>query len=419
MEAVDDGIGEADRLVLEGLRSAGKAWIVGGWVREALSGRKKTDIDIATTLLPSEVKELFPRSLMVGAKYGTVMVRLNESLSDNMWEVTTLRKEGSYGDGRRPDQVEFGQSIEGDLARRDFTINAMAIDSDGDLIDPFDGHSDLKEGILRAVGYPLGDPAVPGERLGEDGLRIMRAYRFLDSADGMRSMEGSLRSAVKDNLEMLDVVSRERIGVEMMRILGGGNPGEVVSQMLEDGVMGRVMPEIACTAAPSFCEDSIVNLALLCSDEPSEGGDMVTKLRSALVLAKHQLRLVAFLHDARGASLSTEVGGLRRFRAALPAEWRSAFTAYSLGLGRDTEEFSGALESLSPLIAGNAPLVNGTALVEATGLEPGPRMGRLKGLLHRIQVERDLSTSGEVLSVLDEMDWRDSDYESWPALGWP
>ena len=419
MEAADDGIGEADRLVLEGLRSAGDAWIVGGWVRERFSGRHKTDMDIATTLLPSEVEELFPRSLMVGAKYGTVMVRLDESISDDIWEVTTLRSEGSYGDGRRPDQVEFGQSIEDDLARRDFTINAMAIDSDGDLIDPFDGHSDLKEGILRAVGYPLGDPAVPRERLGEDGLRIMRAYRFLDSADGMRSMEGSLRSAVKDNLEMLDVVSRERIGVEMMRILGGRNPGEVVSQMLEDGVMGRVMPEIACTAAPSFCEDSIVNLALLCSDEPSEGGDMVTKLRSALVLAKQQMRLMAFLHDVRDASLSTEVGGLRRFRAALPAEWRSAFTAYSLGRGRDTEEFSSALETLSPLIAGNAPLVNGTALVEATGLEPGPRMGRLKGLLHRIQVERDLSTSGEVLSVLDEMDWRDSDYESWPALGWP
>ena len=412
MEAVDDGIGEADRLVLEGLRSAGDAWIVGGWVREALWGRHKTDMDIATTLQPSEVKELFPRSLMVGEKYGTVIVRLDESISDNTWEVTTLRSEGSYGDGRRPDQVEFGNSIEDDLARRDFTINAMAIDSDGDLIDPFDGVSDLEDGVLRAVG-------VAGERLGEDGLRIMRAYRFLDSADGMRSMEGALRSAVKYNLEMLDVVSRERIGVEMMRILGGRNPGEVVSQMLEDGVMGRVMPEIACTAAPSFCEDSMVNLALLCSDDPSEGGDMVVKLRSALVLAKQQLRLMAFLHDARGASLSTDVGGLRRFRAALPVEWRSAFTAYSLGLGRDTEGFSSALEMLSPLIAGNAPLVDGTALVEATGLEPGPRMGRLKGRLHRIQVERDLSTSGEVLLVLDELDWRDSDYESWPALSWP
>jgi len=412
MEAVDDGIGEADRLVLEGLRSAGEAWIVGGWVRDALSGRHKTDMDIATTLLPSEIEELFPRSLMVGAKYGTVMVRLDESISDDTWEVTTLRSEGNYGDGRRPDQVEFGQSIEEDLARRDFTINAMAIDSNGELIDPFGGISDLEDRVLRAVG-------VAGERLGEDGLRIMRAYRFLDSADGMRSMEGSLRSAVKDNLEMLDVVSRERIGVEMMRILGGRNPGEVVSQMLEDGVMGRIMPEITCTAAPSFYEDPMVNLALLCSDEPSEGSALADELRSALVLAKQQLRLISFLHNARDASLNTEVGGLRRFRAALPAEWQSAFTAYSLGLSKDTEEFSSALETLSPLIAGNAPLVDGTALVEATGLEPGPRMGRLKGLLHRIQVERDLATSGEVLSVLDELDWRGSDYEAWPALGWP
>ena len=224
---------------------------------------------------------------------------------------------------------------------------------------------------------------------------------------------------MKDNLGMLDVVSRERIGVEMMKILGGRNPGEVVSQMLEDGVVGRIMPRIACTAAPSFCEDPMVNLALLCSDESSEGGELVDNLRSALVLPKRQMRLVSFLHDARGASLSTEAGGLRRFRAALPTGWQSAFTVYSMGLGRDTEEFSGSLETLSPLIAGNAPLVDGTALVEATGLEPGPRMGRLKGLLHRIQVERDLSTSGEVLSVLDELDWKDSDYEGWPALGWP
>ena len=180
-------LSEADRLVLEGLRSAGEAWIVGGWVREAFSDSDYNDIDIATTLLPAEVKELFPRSLMVGEKYGTVIVRLENNISDGTWEVTTLRSEGSYGDGRRPDQVEFGQNIEDDLARRDFTINAMAIDSDDNVIDPFDGMSDLRAGVLRAVGEA-------SERLGEDGLRIMRAYRFLDSTSGMRSMESSLRS---------------------------------------------------------------------------------------------------------------------------------------------------------------------------------------------------------------------------------
>ena len=412
MEAADDGIGEADRLVLEGLRSAGDAWIVGGWVRERFSGRHKTDMDIATTLLPSEVEELFPRSLMVGAKYGTVMVRLDESISDDIWEVTTLRSEGSYGDGRRPDRVEFGQSIEDDLARRDFTINAMAIDSDGKPIDPFKGRSDLKEGILRAVG-------VAGDRLGEDGLRIMRAYRFLDSADGMRSMEGSLRSAVKDNLEMLDVVSRERIGVEMMRILDGWNPGEVVSQMLEDGVLSHVLTGINCTVSSSLCTDPMVNLALLCNEDQSEGRELADKLRSALMMAKGPLRQIAFLHNSRNAPLPTEKGGLRRFRAALPEEWQSAFVVYSRGLGRDVVEFAEALASLSPLRVGNAPLIDGNTLATATGLDPGPRMGRLKGRLHRIQIERDLSSEDEVLSVLDELDWRGSNYEEWSALSWP
>ena len=405
-------LSEADRLVLEGLRSAGKAWIVGGWVREAVSGRHETDMDIATTLLPAKVKELFPRSLMVGEKYGTVIVRLEENISDRTWEVTTLRSEGSYGDGRRPDQVEFGQSIEDDLARRDFTINAMAIDSDGDLIDPYDGISDLRAGVLRAVGEA-------SERLGEDGLRIMRAYRFLDSADGMRSMESSLRTAVRGNLGMLDVVSRERIGMEMEKILGGRNAGEVISQMHEDGVLNHVLPGITCTVSPSFCTDTLVNLALLCSRDSSERSVLADNLRRALMMAKEPLRQVVFLHGVRDTPVPTEIGGLRRFRAALPPDWQNAFIAYSQGLGRETSEFIEALTSLSPLIAGNAPLIDGNTLIAATGLDPGPRMGRLKGLLHRIQIERDLSTAERVLSLLDELDWRDSDYEEWSALSWP
>ena len=405
-------LSEADRLVLDGLRSAGEAWIVGGWVREAASGRRETDMDIATTLLPAKVKELFPRSLMVGEKYGTVIVRLDEGVSDGTWEVTTLRSEGSYGDGRRPDMVEFGQNIEDDLARRDFTINAMAIDSDGSVIDPFGGVSDLREGVLRAVG-------IASERLGEDGLRIMRAYRFLDSAEGIRDMEPSLRSAVRENLGMLDVVSRERIGMEMERILGGRNAGEVILQMHEDGVLNHILPGIDCTVSPSFCTDFLVNLALLCSGDSSEGSALAGNLRSALMMAKEPLRQVAFLHGARDTSVPTEIGGLRRFRAALPPEWQDAFIAYSHGLGRETSEFVEALASLSPLIVGNAPLIDGNTLAAATGLNPGPRMGRLKGLLHRIQIERDLPTAERVLSLLDDLDWIDSDYEEWPALSWP
>ena len=161
---------EADRQVLSGLRSKGKAWVVGGWVRESLSGQPMTDMDIATTLLPDEVKEIFPLSLMYGADYGTVVVRLDGN--EESWEVTTLRSEGGYGDGRRPDNVEFGVDINEDLSRRDFTINAMAYDSDWKLIDPYDGISDLENGVLKSVGDA-------SERLSEDGLRVMRAYRFV------------------------------------------------------------------------------------------------------------------------------------------------------------------------------------------------------------------------------------------------
>jgi hypothetical protein len=218
---------------------------------------------------------------------------------------------------------------------------------------------------------------------------------------------------------MLDGVSRERIGMEMERILGGKNAGEVILQMHEDGVLDYVLPGIACTVSPSFCTDYLVNLALLCSGDPSEGNALAGNLRSALMMAKDPLRRIAFLHGARGTPVPTEISGLRRFRAALPPEWQKAFIAYSHGLGQGTAEFGVALGSLSPLIAGNAPLVDGNTLVAATGLDPGPRMGRLKGLLHRIQIEQDLSTAEMVLSMLDELDWRDSDYEEWPALSWP
>ena len=178
-----------DLLVLEGLRSRGEAWIVGGWVRESISGRKDTDVDIATTLHPDEVKAIFPRSLMVGAKYGTVSVRLDEGIWGNeIWEVTTLRSDGSYGDGRRPDEVEFCTNIEDDLSRRDFKINAMALEypyGEDSLIDPFGGREDLMKGLLTSVGDPR-------KRISEDGLRILRAFRFMDGGDGgVRKMDES------------------------------------------------------------------------------------------------------------------------------------------------------------------------------------------------------------------------------------
>ena len=139
--------------------------------------------------------------------------------------MTTLREDGGYSDGRRPENVVFGQEIEDDLERRDFTINAMAIEisgklvgnenPEGELLDFWKGLEDLEEGILRAVGDA-------GKRLGEDGLRVIRAFRFLESGEeGLRDLDPDLSNAISSNLEMLEMVSKERIWNELGKILSG------------------------------------------------------------------------------------------------------------------------------------------------------------------------------------------------------
>ena len=409
MEKPSEYASQADRLVLSGLRSKGEAWIVGGWVRESASGEPSTDMDIATNLLPEEVKKLFPLSLMYGAKYGTVVVRLEGH--EKSWEVTTLRSEGGYGDGRRPDNVEFGVDINGDLSRRDFTINAMAYDSEWNLIDPFGGSSDMENGILKSVGNAT-------ERLSEDGLRVMRAYRFLAS-EKVVSMDAELSLAVRDNVGMLGQVSKERIGDEMMQTLASPNASAALSMMQDDGVIHEILPGLSASTYPVLCGDSLVNLALVCSGDERSGAELIALLRDSLKMSTDDLREIAFLHNARNAPIPSEISEMRVFRAALPVLRQTRFIRYCEGLGRDIGGFDSSLSELAPLRAGNSPIVDGNVLSEATGLEPGPKMGRLKGMLHRIQVERDLNDSGEVLALLEELDWMESEHENWPVLGWP
>jgi len=224
-----------DNLVLSQLRNHGDAWIVGGWVRDTLlMGKSNNDLDIATTLLPSQVMEIFPRTIPVGEEYGTVIVRLDGD-SDKEWEVTTLRKDGSYGDGRRPDKVSFSTNINDDLARRDFTINAMAIGREDELIDMFGGKKDLQLNIIRAVGDA-------NERIAEDGLRILRAFRYLDlEKDKLRVMDYELENAIQKNVHMLEKVSKERITDEVRKILASNNPYQIFSKMQELGVLIKII----------------------------------------------------------------------------------------------------------------------------------------------------------------------------------
>jgi tRNA nucleotidyltransferase (CCA-adding enzyme) len=192
--------------VMGALHAAGhEAYLVGGCVRDSILGRTIHDFDVATSAHPSDVLTIFPRTIPTGLKHGTVTV-----LSDNYpIEVTTYRIDKPYSDGRRPDSVQFTQRIEEDLARRDFTINAMALSLHGNLIDPFGGQTDCLTHVIRAVGDAH-------QRFHEDGLRILRALRF--GAQLSFQIAPNTYAAMTDQAYRLSNVSRERIGQEWSKI---------------------------------------------------------------------------------------------------------------------------------------------------------------------------------------------------------
>jgi len=224
-------IPEFVKKVLKTLESAGhEAWCVGGCVRDALLGREADDWDVTTNALPEETMAVFgSHAIPTGLKHGTVTVR---SLGRSI-EVTTYRVDGEYRDHRRPESVTFTRSLEEDLRRRDFTVNAMACDLRGELRDPFGGQNDLKNGILRCVGDP-------DCRFGEDALRILRGLRF--SAVLGFEIDSATAGSIHRNKELLAEIAVERIWVELSKLLRGKAAAEVLRQYPD--VLGVFWPEI-------------------------------------------------------------------------------------------------------------------------------------------------------------------------------
>jgi len=217
----------------ERLRSREKrSWIVGGCVRDLLLGRMASDWDIATDARPNELLSIFPRAIPTGIEHGTVTV----VVAGQHYEVTTLRGEGTYSDGRRPDWVEFVDDITADLARRDFTVNAIAIDSlDGKLIDPFDGRGDLGRGLLRAVGDPKA-------RFAEDGLRVLRAARFVATLE--LALDPATEAAIALTLDTYRKVAQERVKGEWIKTMGARLPSRAFDVMRRTGILGVTCPEL-------------------------------------------------------------------------------------------------------------------------------------------------------------------------------
>ena len=211
-------------ILLKTLEDAGfEACFVGGCVRDTLLGRPVHDWDITTSALPDEIMALFPRCIPTGIRHGTVTVLLG----GESFEVTTFRRDGAYHDGRHPDGVVFVPDLKEDLARRDFTINAMAMHLDGSITDRFGGKDDLKRGLIRCVGEPE-------RRFQEDALRMLRARRF--SAQLGFQVEAQTARAIRENAGLCRMLSRERVSSETEKTLLSSRP-ETLCVMLREGLL--------------------------------------------------------------------------------------------------------------------------------------------------------------------------------------
>ena len=220
--------------LLDTLHAAGyAAYAVGGCVRDSLLGRTAHDWDLCTSALPQQVMELFgaEQCIPTGLQHGTVTIKYGGQL----YETTTFRTEGSYTDGRHPDAVQFVPDVREDLARRDFTINAMAYNDAEGLVDPFGGQKDLQNGLLRAVGEPQ-------QRFTEDALRILRLYRF--AARFGFALDAATARAARQLAPHLDCISAERIQEELAKLLAAPQPGAY----LEPAVLAVVLPELTPAA---------------------------------------------------------------------------------------------------------------------------------------------------------------------------
>ncbi len=238
MTVTSAGIPDDVLAVCRKLRAAGhEAHLVGGGVRDMLLGRTAADFDVATDARPEAVIDLFGHSYAIptGLKHGTVTVVTGASPPRHV-EVTTFRGEGEYLDGRRPSSVTYVKSLADDLARRDFTMNAIAFDPlAGVTTDPFDGRGDLDRKLVRAVGDPVA-------RFREDGLRPMRAVR--QAAQLGFEVDAPTREAIPATLDVFRKVSAERVRDELLKLLAAPQPSRGLELMRTTGLLGEVIPEL-------------------------------------------------------------------------------------------------------------------------------------------------------------------------------
>ena len=306
------------------LRDAGyEAWVVGGAVRDLLRGAAAKDFDVATSAEPADVTRVFgrKRTIPTGEKHGTVTVLTERGGEREHVEVTTYRGEGAYSDGRRPDEIVFVRTLEEDLKRRDFTMNAIAYDPfDDKLVDPYGGQVDLAARTIRAVGDPL-------QRFLEDGLRAMRAVRF--AAQLEFTIDPMTEEAIPEAIDVFKKVSAERVRDELTKILLARRPSVGLELMRTTGLLAFSIPELLESVGMHqnrFHKHDVWHHTLAAVDATELGGTPpwlwrfaallhdVAKPRTAAPKEGAPAENTFFRHESVGADMAAEI--CRRLKLA-------------------------------------------------------------------------------------------------------
>lgn len=360
--------------VLEKIQAHGfEAYFVGGSVRDALLQRSIHDVDIATSAYPAETKAIFPHTIDVGIDHGTVLVLAGQSEAEH-YEITTFRTESTYTDYRRPDSVDFVRELSEDLKRRDFTINALAMDTEGEIIDLFDGLSDLAGSRLRAVG-------IATERFNEDALRIMRAMRFAATLNF--NVEEETFKAMQARAHLLSKISIERIFIELDKLLLAKDWKKGLEILLESE---------AYTFLPDLQEKAIH--ALIQTLNPDFTFATSAQAWAALLVHSDQINVKTFLKKWKVSN--DFIKYVHDLTEAYKLESWSLESIYRYGLekallvdqlkvaaGQDIDCEQAYIYDAKLQIHSKSELaVTGNDIIQTFNIKPGPILGKL---LHQIE----------------------------------
>jgi len=419
---VDNLPGEISQVLDKISTSGGGVWIVGGAVRDAAMGLIPADIDLATDLMPERLIEIFPDAIKTGVAFGTVTLKSGTYLL----QTTTLRVDGEYHDGRRPDSVEWNLSLHQDLKRRDFTINSMAIDvARRRYYDPNGGMEDIAQKVIRCVGNSR-------LRINEDALRILRAYRFLSQISSANwRLDISLSRVIEDCSYLINELSKERVWQELSKILGSKKANKTLQIMHNDGVLSVIFGwenrhnEKLFLALEDATELDATALFVLLNYHLNEID--LERICKQLKLSNNDRRKIVHFNTLARTIPKHEVEDLRLHRHLAGSDWeqiamlRYIFCQHNIDKKfshTDSSNVNAILESLRklPPLAFNKPIFDGNWLMTVTNISQGEKLGRLIEWLFRIQIENDLQTLPEIESYLVKIQWQNSDFSQWPRL---